>query len=322
MSNIDVIYKIKKENLDEKNYFNTLIQEAYNIGLLSDEEIISIQIDLLELLDKRVYRYNGLESSSIRKEILEQIQYSNLYTIGIYLKTFTNPDNAVKEIQKNGVDFLYFEGRKRIDKMLNIIRFYYTKVKQNKLNIKNETYNSTILEGIKGFLKIYEPDFNAQDMKITADYPLYNNLIGKLEGVEFIEKYIKSIYLENKFCKVFSEEKLNYFLKSYSDNYEDLIINIFQIVLIQVIGCILAKEDYMKLNISNSGLDSIQNRFKGKTKEDIYNIIDNAFKEIKIQNNELKEYIEKGLKEIKVEIYNSYKLNNLDKIFINQRFIL
>ena len=38
-------------------------------------------------------------------------------------------------------------------------------------------------------------------MKITADYPLYNNLIGKLEGIEFIEKYLESLYYENEFCK-------------------------------------------------------------------------------------------------------------------------
>lgn len=38
-------------------------------------------------------------------------------------------------------------------------------------------------------------------MKITADYPLYNNLIGKLEGIEFIEKYLESLYYENEFYK-------------------------------------------------------------------------------------------------------------------------
>ena len=69
-------------------------------------------------------------------------------------------------------------------------------------------------------------------MKITADYPLYNNLIGKLDGVEFIKEYLNSLYLENLFCKKFSEDKIKYLLYGYSHDYKELIINIFEIVLL------------------------------------------------------------------------------------------
>ena len=116
--------------------------------------MINLQAQLLQLLDERIYRYNVNDSSSIRKEIMEDISNSNIYTIGIYLKTFRKPYEAIQSIKKQGLMTAYQEGRKKIDKMLNIIRVMYIKVKQNKLNIGNDTYDDTIIGGIQGFLKI------------------------------------------------------------------------------------------------------------------------------------------------------------------------
>lgn len=229
MNEIDIISTIKREDLDERNYFKSLIENAYSNQMLTEDDMINLQMQILQLLDKRIYKYNGKYSSSVRKEIMEDISNSNIYTIGIYLKTFRNPDEAIKSIKKHGLIIAYQEGRKKIDRMLDIIRVMYIKVKQNKLNIQNDTYNDTLIGGIEGFLKIYNPDFKAQDMKITADYPLYNNLIGKLDGVEFIREYLNSIYLENTFCKKFSEEKIEYLLYGYSHDYQELIINVLKL---------------------------------------------------------------------------------------------
>ncbi|MDO5555819.1 MAG: DUF6179 domain-containing protein [Clostridia bacterium] len=120
-------------------------------------------MQLLQLLDERVYRYNGIDSSSIRTEIMEEISNSNIYTIGTYLKTFRNPDEALKNIKEKGIKYSYQEGKRQIDKMLNIIRVMYIKIKQNSINVQNYTYDATIIGGIQGFLKIYDPDFKAQE---------------------------------------------------------------------------------------------------------------------------------------------------------------
>ena len=68
-----MIYKIKREKLDEKNYFKTLIEEAYKNQMIIDDEILNLQAKLLCLLDEKVYKYTGDYSSSIRKEILQDI---------------------------------------------------------------------------------------------------------------------------------------------------------------------------------------------------------------------------------------------------------
>lgn len=325
MNEIEVISKIKREKLDEKNYFNSLIESAYEEQMLSEDDIVNIQIQILQLLDEIVYKYNGLDSSSIRKEILEDISNSNNYTIGVYLKTFRNPDEALKEIKDKGVKKVYQEGRKKIDRMLNIIRLMYIKVKQNKLNIENDTYNDTIIGGIQGFLKIYNPDFKAQDMKITADYPLYNNLIGKLDGVEFIKEYLNSLYLENLFCMNFSEEKIKYLLYGYSHDYQELIINIFEIVLLETIACKLVNRDIQDLAISTLELNELYKLFKNKNNIEIKNTVIKTYQrvlcEIGLDSNEYKKYIEKNLDNITQMIINAVKQKTLDKLFIPQKFI-
>lgn len=322
MNEIEVISKIKREKLDERNYFKTLIEVAYEKQMLTENDIVDIQMQILQLLDEIVYKYNGSDSSSIRKEVVEEILNSNNYTIGIYLKTYKNPDDALKEIKEKGLKMAYQEGRKKIDRMLNIIRIMYIKVKQNKLNIENDTYDDTIIGGIQGFLKIYDPDFKAQDMKITADYPLYNNLIGKLDGVEFIKEYLSSLYLENLFCKKFSEEKIKYLLYGYSHDYKELIINIFEIVLLEVISCKLVKRDIQDLSISKVELNEIYLLFEDKDKVEIENIINEVYKEIcnelLLDNEELQRYIKKNLNSFVEIITNAVKQNTLDKVFITQ----
>ena len=227
--------------------------------------------------------------------------------------------------EEKGLKIAYQEGRKKIDKMLNVIRVMYIKVKQNKLNIPNVTYDDTLIGGIQGFLKIYDPDFKSQDMKITADYPLYNNLIGKLDGVEFIKEYLNSIYLENVFCKKFSEEKINYLLYGYSHDYKELIINIFEIVLLEAIGCKLAKRDIQDLAISTDELNEIYAMLKDKEKVEIKQEINRAYQEIceelLLDKEQLQKYIEKNFDYIVEMITNAVEQNTLDKVFITQKFI-
>lgn len=325
MNEIEVISKIKREKLDERNYFKTLIEVAYENQMITENDIVNLQMQVLQLIDKRVYKYNGVDSSSVRKEVVEEISNSNNYTISIYLKTFRNPDEAIKIVKEKGLEIVYEEGRKEIDKMLNIIRVMYIKVKQNKLNIENDTYNDTIIGGIQGFFKIYDPDFKAQDMKITADYPLYNNLIGKLDGVQFIKEYLNSLYLENLFCKKFSEEKIKYLLYGYSHDYKELVINIFEIVLLEVIACKLVKRNIQDLIISTAELNEIHLMFEDKEKVKIEEIINEAYKEIYneliLDNEALQKYIKKNLSNIVEIIINAVKQNTLDKVFITQKFI-
>lgn len=313
--NIEKISKIKRNELDDIEYFESLIKAAHDLQKLEISEIEDIQIQLLELLKIKVEKYNLLESTSIEIEKAKTIMESNMYTIGIYLKTFM-PDDALEKLKKERIVSMYEAGRKIINKKVTISKILYKEVLKSTLQIANETYLDTIIKGVKGFFKIYEPDYNAKDKKITADYPLYNSLIGKLEGIEFIEEYLKSLKIENEYLSKYDSIKINALLYNYRKDYTILIENIFKIVLRQNIGQILAGEEVDTLNISRDGVDKIYLKLNNMTKNEIYDKIKEAICRLEIKSKEAKEYIEKGLEKLQFEIYNSYKLNNLDKVFI------
>lgn len=198
MGNVKKTSIIDRSKLNEEFYFQSLLEEAYRSNMLLDADIEKIQFECLKLLAYKTERYNSGDSNSIRVEIAENIMKSNLYTIGIWLKSFTYADDAVKTLKDTKIFDLYNKGRKRIGSKLNAAKHIFTLVMQNKLDTDNQTYNDTIIDGIKGFFKIYNADYEAHDIHITADYPLCNS-IENLVGIEFIQKYLESIYYENMF---------------------------------------------------------------------------------------------------------------------------
>ena len=71
---------------------------------------------------------------------------------------------------------------------------------------------------------IQNPEFKEYDKIITADYPIYNEKAYKYDEIEFIRRYVNSIYLENQFCQKFRIEKIEDLLLGYSENYQKLVI--------------------------------------------------------------------------------------------------
>lgn len=315
---------IKRKDLDERFYFQSLINRAFELDVIDINFISNLHVQCFELLKLRVERYNGFDSTSILKDKASSIMESNLYTIGLYLKNFS-PDEAIDMLKENAIINIYNKGREYIYRRLDISRVLYKKVINNKMDTDNTTYSDTLFGGIEGFFKIYDPDFEANNIKITADYPLYNNLIGVLDGIEFIEEYLKSIYYENEFCNLFSKDNIKYLLYGYSHDYKKLIINMFQIILTALIGGILAEEDINKLTISSGGLEKVYIKMLNKNKEEIYHLVRESYEKLKIillkDNIEIQEYIERGLEKVQFEIYNLLKIERLDKVFILEKFI-
>ena len=44
MNEIEIISKIKREKLDKRNYFNSLIEAAYEEQMLTEDDIVNLQI--------------------------------------------------------------------------------------------------------------------------------------------------------------------------------------------------------------------------------------------------------------------------------------
>jgi hypothetical protein len=247
MANIEKRHIIDSNKLSGEFYFNSILQEAYTCGLLNESDLENIQLQCISLLAYKSERYNMGESSSIRVETAESIMKSNLYSIGLYLKSIPDPDYAAAELKSEKISELYERGRKLIYSRFREAKHIYEMVQRNKIEIPNHSYNSTLSEnGIGIFFKSYNIEYEAHDIPASIDYQLCN-AVNDLAGIEFIQKYLENLYLENEFCMNFATENIHHLLYGYDKGYPDLLINIFEHVLTAALGCSLANR-----NIRNS----------------------------------------------------------------------
>lgn len=322
MADIEKIRRIKRETLSSEYYFKSLLEQAYMSGMLSEAQLEKIQLDCLSLLAKQTERYNSGGSSSILVEGAQSLLTSIMFTIGVRLKTYPNPDEAVAAIQKDGVYALYQAGREGIDRLIKSTKILHSSIIANLLQTENVFYRSTIVDGIKGFFKLYYPEFAAQEIHITADYPVHH-LMERLVGIEFIQKYLECIYYENLFCAQFSAENVHHLLCGYDEDYEELLVNIYEPVLSAAIGCILSGRDVHKLEMAASSIKILSDLFRGKRRTEIVEILREAVSQLSglMELTEpLKRYLRGSLPQIAAVIENAVLLQTLDRVFILPKY--
>ena len=322
MKDIKKISKVSSEALSAEHYFQSLLEQAYEVGMLTDIQLEKIQCDCLSLLAKQTERYNSGDSSSIKVEDAQHLLASIMFTMGVWLKTYQNPDEAVEAMLIDSINDLYKKGLERVERLTKSTKTLHSLITSNLLQTKNVYYKSTIVDGIKGFFKLYYPEFSAQEIHITADYPAHNQK-QRLLGIEFIHNYLECIYYENLFCTKFSAEDIHYLLCGYDENYEQLLFNIYEQVLIAAIGCVLTGSAVHRLEMSPSSIKNLSDLFSGKTKNEIVKVLHKVVEQLNMQielTQPLKKYISDSLFQIAGEIEKAVELKTLNCVFITPRY--
>ncbi|MDR2899245.1 MAG: DUF6179 domain-containing protein [Clostridiales bacterium] len=322
MSNsLDSIRVIKRSDLSETDYLQTLIEQALHKGLISDKETERIQLECLTLLADKVNRYNMGDSSSIPVDKAKDIMNSLFFTISLWLKTYENPCDAVVILQKEPVKDIYQKGLRRINTLLASTKTVHGILLKELVPTPNVYYSATLKDGILGFFKLYYPEFSAQEIHITADYPLYNP-IPKLSGIEFIKAYTQAAYYENKFCAYFDPSNIHYLLCGFDRNYNELLFNIYEHVLTAAIGCAALNKDTCNLDIGESGINQLYTLFLGM-EENIPEILRQAFRTLDglfTFSDGLKAYIKKSLSTVYRAILHNTRNRSLDRIFFTPKY--
>ena len=322
MKDINKISKIRPEELSTEQYFQSLLEQACELGMLTDIQLEKIQYDCISLLAKQTEKYNSGDSSSIKVENAQHLLASIMFTMGVWLKTYQNPDEAVEAMLNESISDLYKKGLVRIERLTKSTKTLHSLITGNLLQTENVYYKSTIVDGIKGFFKLYYPEFAAQDIHITADYPAYNQK-ERLFGIEFIHKYLECIYYENLFCTKFSAEDIHYLLCGYNENYQQLLFNIYEQVLIAAIGCVLSGDAVHRLEMTPSSIKILSDLFSGKSKNEIIKILEKAVEQLNTLmelTQPLKKYISNSLIQIAEEIENAVELRTLKCVFIIPKY--
>lgn len=73
MKTLDLRHPVSPELLNSKYYFQSLLEQALVCGLLSGEEVLKIQADLLFVLARQANKWNKGRSSSMPTEKAQDI---------------------------------------------------------------------------------------------------------------------------------------------------------------------------------------------------------------------------------------------------------
>lgn len=226
--------------LDGRDYFASLLAEGQRCGLLSDRDLSRLQGESLTLLAERADAWSHGLSTSLPAERAQQLLGSVLYIVSLELKTGPTPEEAVERLRREPLAALYAAGQKRITRKLQAARTLHRQLKKTLFPTPNQFYRATLADGVGGFFKLYRPALAAQEIHITADYPTFFGL-PPLDGVEFMEEYLRCLSHENRFLRCFAPETVHALLLGLDENYPLLILNLYGPVLAAALACVLTR---------------------------------------------------------------------------------
>ncbi|MFT8361964.1 MAG: DUF6179 domain-containing protein [Sporolactobacillus sp.] len=309
---------INSRQLSSDNYFQSLLEKAYAQGVLATRALEKMQMDCLDLLAQHVEAFQKGRSSSIPVEGAEHIMHSIFFTLGIAAKHYPYPDDAVIALQSRGVRALFNDGLKRTKRLVQSTRLLHATIVAHLIHSDNQFYTSTVVDGIHGFFKLYDPVFAAQDIHITADYPVFQPF-EKLSGIEFIHKYLTCIYYENCFCGYFSDEAIHELLCGYSADYHTLLMNLYGPVLTSAIGCKLTGRPPRQLNLNADAVGLIGKRLEQESRTDIQALLEATVAELARDMRlpaALTGYLRRSCESLSVSVELAVKTGTLDHVFL------
>lgn len=305
-------------NLDGEFYVQSLLAEGCRTRMLTEADVSIFQNRCVEFLAQKSKLYTSGDSSSIKIELAQNILESILYTIGVPLKA-KEPSSAIALLKSSSIHELYSAGRKKIEIKRRTAKHLHTLVLKTLVRTANETYTSTLVDGIKGFFQLYDADYSAHEIHITADYPL-SNPVTHLAGIEFIVEYLRRALYENEFCSRFDPQRIHRAMTAFHAGYQHLVINLFDQVLASSLGCILTDTDLYGLLVPRSKVIKLQSGWLLKSRKEIDTLLLDAcgilFAEFGLSDESLTGYIKKSLLHVSSSVFFAIETLTLNKIFV------
>lgn len=302
---------------NSENYLSLIAEGGLQDGILTREEIRSVQTRLWILLGNRTERFTMGDSSSVPIETAEELLKSICFSIGMYLKASSD---SLSLLKNEDMETLLKLGWTEIEKAIETGKELLDKVKTNALPIGNISFNDTLQE-ISLFFKKYDYRFFAHEIPCSIDYQLCRAVPEELQGIEYINEYLRRIIMENEFCRHFDTEKIKMLLKSYCPDYKGLLINIYEPIVTNAIGLALLDGDIVSLDIMDSDRSRLLCLFRTWSKEEAIEALCQAseklFDRLKITDAAEKEYLKTAAVNLYTRIESVLPTNRLDGIFLS-----
>lgn len=316
---------IHKSRLQRNQYTISLMNEGLRAGLLTIQEMMRIQNELMQILKELIIKYTQGESTSVTTETVEDILTSIMYASDAYLFSFDEPEKAITYLKTIDVRQIYERGVEKISQCFTEAKQLYKEITANKLEIPVDAYNMTIDESLPVFLRKYGIIFDAHNTMASIDYPLALDDM-RLQGVFYMKQYMERLKLETEFCALFDQQDLLDLLALYGRecrfNYRIELFNIYELILNNAIFSILSGGIANEIKISESQYKRLEQKFMRLTASQIRSVISDAMGRLQQElpiKSQLKEYMD-GCKENLIQrVANAKTYNSLRAVIITER---
>lgn len=248
---------------------------------------------LMILLDKRIFKYTSGESSSVMVETAQTLMESVNFCINTYYNEY-GMENAISE--NLSIEELFLRGKEIVKQRYAIGRKLFIFLRKERMNYENIAYQQVIEMALPLFFRNYDMEFGAHIIGGIIDYPLAVS-ISDLKGIDFYLEYVEKLRMENRFCRRFKTEEINELLRSMGNIYVEMLINIFQLVLQNLIGRSILKRDFFSVKISETDLRELYCILNGLEEKGLRQIIEcavcNIIEGMGIKDIQLQMYIKK-----------------------------
>lgn len=266
--------------------------------------------ELIPIVAKLSEKYTGLESSSITYEKAEQLMGAVIYCIKEFEACGHNYEMAKEKVPALQA---YTEGKKCVINKVKLCLEIYNSILPEFNFYKNNCLYDTVVKGLPEFFKWYDVEFCPQNTILTLDYPILQD-ISKYSGVNKIYYFINAIRLEQIFLQKFPDEYIVKIMDKYSDDSEDMIENICEIVLCNTLSNMLAKKNTSEYNFGKEDYSYIRNIITEMNYMDLAKLLEGLtesfIKQYYNNDMELFEYLNLCIKDISVRMKNLYYFGN------------
>lgn len=314
---------INNNEIDLKNYTLSLLDIALNKSFIYEKDIQDIQFQIMQLLSENIIFFTKENSSSVKTETAESLLSSILYCLSFYLLSLNDAQKCLDILKTKPIKEIYENGKHFIKSEVKQSKELYEAIKANMLQTDLIAYNDTI-DGLNEFFYSYDVEFSAHQTPCSIDYPLCFETT-YLQGIMYMQSYLKGIYLENKFCKHFSNDEINSLLanygKLYKFDYKDMLINIFKLIINNSLFSYILGKSPLDISIPKQELEYIEKKLQGFSKSDLSSFIDRIFEGfifgLAINDQDLIEYINSYKKMFCSELTIHIEKKTLNKFVIS-----
>lgn len=225
------------------------------------------------MLARQVSLYTLGESSSLPEYEALQLLSSVCMVLGIDAE---NVDEArVQEVLSAGVQASFDAGLKQLEQQVARTGNLWKEVCLTTPLLESRALKDT-LESLRAVGTRYDARFFACEIPADIDYPLALPLSDDIQGITSVNAYLESLLAENSFLQCFELTVCEQVLRRIHPHYKELLINLFEPVATNALGCALAGCEVSVLRVDTEARVHLAQVFAGVSRSGLGQLFDGA----------------------------------------------